>query len=701
MTDQPTDAARPDPTDQPAESPKPTIPSQPIATDATLTTGATNIPTPANAAAADDGTAMVPAPETPTAGATRIPAPGIAAPPGAGPATPPPSDAPTPPIRRTPRERLHSIRRLTSVMLVSGFRAAPLGMTASLLGGIFVAAAQVSYSVGYRLIVDGALRGNRTMVLTGIIGTAVLFTLTWMLGITNAMRNSILTDRVNLRVGEHIARLSNAPDGLDHFENPEYRDELDLLRTNRRTLAAAPRQVIAILQLLVRSAFILGLIAVIYPPILLVPLLALAPMLADRRAARIQAKSEQSLATDNRLLADLFTLATTAQHARELRVYGLTGPLAARHRELGEQLRVKNLRATVRSAAWEALGWIIFAAGFGVAVVVLTVRAVHGEESVGEVVMAVSLIRRAQGQVSGATDTSSSFASAVRVAKRLIWLEDYAAKARSERSGVVLVEAPDRLAEGIRFEAVEFAYPNAERPALSGVDLFLPAGATVAVVGDNGAGKTTLVKLLTGMYRPTGGRILVDGRDLAGIDPARWRERIRATFQDFVSYQFTAGRVIGVGDLPKVDDPEALAVAAQDAGAAEMVGKFPNGLDTQVGRFFRGGRELSGGQWHKLALARGLMRRTPLLTVLDEPTASLDAAAESALFARYASAAQQSARDGAITVLISHRFSTVRDADVVIVVENGRIAESGSHDDLLAADGLYAKLHAMQAAHYK
>ena len=599
------------------------------------------------------------------------------------------------------RERLHTARRITSIMLVNGFRAAPVAMTVSVLAGVVTSAAQVSYSIGYRLIVDGALRDDRTMVIVGVVGTATLFTLTWMLGIINVMRNTVLTDRVNLRVGEHIAQLANSPDGLEHFENPEYRDEIELLRENRRVLAGAPRQLISVLQLFVRSGFIIVLIAVIYPPVLLVPVLALAPMLADRRAARIQAKAEQDTATDGRLLTDLFNLATTAQHARELRVYGLTGPLAARHRELGEELRVKNLRATVRSAAWESLGWIIFAAGFGAAVVVLTVRAVHGEVSVGEVVMAVSLIRRAQSQVAGAADTSSSFASSVRAARRLIWLEDYAARARADRSGATLSPAPDRLEQGIRFEAVEFHYPGAENPALAGVDLFLPAGATVAVVGDNGAGKTTLVKLLTGLYRPTGGRILVDGRDLAAVDPARWRERTRVTLQDFVSYQFKAGRVIGVGDLPHLDDSAALAVAVEDAGADALVDQLPQKYETQVGRFFRGGRELSGGQWHKLALARGLMRRTPLLTVLDEPPASLDAAAESALFARYATAARQSAADGAITVLISHRFSTVRDADLVVVVENGRIAETGSHEDLLAADGLYANLHNMQAAHYK
>jgi ATP-binding cassette subfamily B protein len=450
------------------------------------------------------------------------------------------------------------------------------------------------------------------------------------------------------------------------------------------------------LQLLVRSAFIVALIASIYPPVLLVPLLAVAPILADRRASRLQKRNEEGDAADTRLLGDLFTLATTAQHARELRVYGLTGPLADRHRQLGEQLRVSALRSTVRSAAWEALGWIVFAAGFGAAVVVLTVRAVHGEVSVGQVVMAVSLIRRAQGQVSGAADTAGSFGSSLRSARRLLWLEDYAAEHRPSGRG----EAPERLVEGVRFEAVDFAYPGAEQPALRGVDLLLPAGSTVAVVGDNGAGKTTLVKLLTGMYRPTAGRILVDGQELAGIDPASWRGRIRATFQDHVPYQFTAGRVVGVGDLPHLDDPEALALAVADADADALVAGLPKGLDTQVGRYFRGGRELSGGQWHKLALARGLMRRQPLLTVLDEPTASLDAAAESALFTRYAAAAGQGAERGAITVLVSHRFSSVRTADLVVVVEGGEVREVGSHEELLLADGLYARLHALQAAAY-
>ena len=603
-----------------------------------------------------------------------------------------------------PAEALRTARRLTSILALDGFRAAPGAMTVSVVTGLISALAMVAYSIGYRLVIDGVVRGERSTVLVGVVLTAVLFTLTWTLGIVNAMRNGILTDRVALRLGARIAELANSPVGLEHFEDPEYRDEIELLRADRRTLAGAPRQVNALLQLLVRSVFIVVLIATIYPPVLLVPLLALAPILADRRASRIQARTEKSTAADSRLLTDLFTLATTAQHARELRVYGLTEPLAERHRALGEELRSAAVRSAARSAAWEALGWIVFAAGFGAAVVVLTVRAVHGEATVGQVVMAVSLIRRAQGQIAGAADTSSSFGSSLRSARRLMWLEDYTARARPSAdagaSAGLLEPAPDRLVEGIRFEAVDFTYPGAESPALRDVDLLLPAGATVAVVGDNGAGKTTLVKLLTGMYQPTAGRILVDGRELAALDPVSWRQRLRATFQDYTPYQFTAGRGVGVGDLPHLDDPDALGLALADADAQPLVDGLPQGLGTQLGRYFRGGRELSGGQWHKLALARGLMRRQQLLTVLDEPTASLDATAESALFARYAAAAGHGVERGAVTVLVSHRFSSVRTADLVVVVEGGQVREVGGHDDLLRADGLYARLYALQASAY-
>jgi ATP-binding cassette subfamily B protein len=324
------------------------------------------------------------------------------------------------------------------------------------------------------------------------------------------------------------------------------------------------------------------------------------------------------------------------------------------------------------------------------------------------VVEVVSLLRRAQRQVTGASASAGSFATAAATADRLLWLEDYVASADTAGE-----PAPAALAEGIRFEHVGFTYPGQDTPVLSDICLTLAAGSTVAVVGENGAGKSTLIKLLTGMYRPTSGRITVDGRDLAAIDPRRWRAATTGAFQDFVRFAMPLGDGVGAGDLPRIGDRDAVRSAIDRAGAGPVVSELPGGLDTLLGPYV-GGRALSGGQWQRLALARGLMRDRPLLIVLDEPTASLDAHSEAALFASYREAALASGERGAlaggpnghadigtITVLVSHRFGTVHMADQIIVMEGGRIAESGDHESLIARGGIYAELFTLQAAAYQ
>jgi ATP-binding cassette subfamily B protein len=276
--------------------------------------------------------------------------------------------------------------------------------------------------------------------------------------------------------------------------------------------------------------------------------------------------------------------------------------------------------------------------------------------------------------------------------------------------------APRSLAEGIRFEHVSFTYPGQETPVLSDICLTLAAGSTVAIVGENGAGKSTLIKLLAGMYQPTSGRITVDGQDLAAIDPPAWRAAMTGAFQDYVRFAMSLGDGVGAGDLPRIGDRDAVLGAIQRAGAGDFVSDMPEGPDTLLGTYI-GGRALSGGQWQRLALARGLMRDRPLLIVLDEPTASLDAPSEAALFASYREAAlppsdaalppgaepasaNGRAATGTITVLVSHRFGTVHMADQIIVMEEGRIAESGDHDSLISQDGIYAELFALQVAGY-
>jgi ATP-binding cassette subfamily B protein len=295
-----------------------------------------------------------------------------------------------------------------------------------------------------------------------------------------------------------------------------------------------------------------------------------------------------------------------------------------------------------------------------------------------------------------ATTSAGNFATSATTADRLLWLEDYVGStvASAERP------VPARLAEGIRLEHVDFSYPGQDRPTLHDVDLVLRPGSSVALVGENGAGKSTLVKLLTGMYRPTGGRITADGTDLADIEPASWRAATTGAFQDFVQFHTTVGDGVGAGDLPRIDDRDAVLGAAAQAGAATLVEELPDGLDTLLGRWI-GGRSLSAGQWQRLALARGLMRPAPLLVVLDEPTASLDAPSEAAVFARYHDAARRLGEaNGTITVLVSHRFSSVHMADQIVVMDHGRVTEAGDHAELLRRGGLYAELFTLQAQGY-
>ena len=249
---------------------------------------------------------------------------------------------------------------------------------------------------------------------------------------------------------------------------------------------------------------------------------------------------------------------------------------------------------------------------------------------------------------------------------------------------------------------VSFAYPGADRLALEKVNVHLPAGAVVALVGENGAGKTTLVKLLAKMYEPTAGRIAVDGQALAHIRTADWRGRLAGAFQDFFRFEFRAGQTVGIGDLPRAEQPGAVTAAVGRAGAEDVAGVLPNGLDTQLGANWPNGAEVSFGQWQKLSLARGFMRDEPLLLLLDEPTAALDAETEHALFERYAAAAQgERPANGRITLLVSHRFSTVRMADLIVVLDGARVIECGGHDELMAAGGQYAELYGIQAAAYR
>jgi ATP-binding cassette, subfamily B, bacterial len=304
--------------------------------------------------------------------------------------------------------------------------------------------------------------------------------------------------------------------------------------------------------------------------------------------------------------------------------------------------------------------------------------------------------------VTGSAEHMHWLRRTLMAAARYVYLERVADDSGAPGGPGLARLVPGRLADGIRLEAVSYCYPGRDEPTLRDVTVALPAGSTVAIVGDNGAGKSTLVNLLAGLCRPTSGRILADGTDVATLDPEEWRLRLSAGFQDHARFEFTIQRAVGLGQLPALDDPLAVTGALKRADAASIAQNAPAGLATQLGTGWPGGVDLSGGQWQKLAIARAMMRPEPLLLLLDEPTAAIDAETEHELFERWTRGMREARqRAGAITVLVSHRLATVRMADLIIVLDDGRITEQGSHEQLIANHGRYAELFELQARGYR
>jgi ATP-binding cassette, subfamily B, bacterial len=596
------------------------------------------------------------------------------------------------------KERKRRIRRLASVLLLDGFRAAPGWMTAVTGLLILGTVASTCYPLGYRLLVDGALAGSWDRAAWGIVLVGGLISIGWVLNAIGATEAMALSDRISVYRMSRLMTLISGVAGLEHLERPEYLSQVERLNTNRRQLSSAPRQLLSNIASGARIVALVVLLATVSPWLLLVPIAAGPPLIADRIAKMITRRADDDMADDRRLAALLFGLCTDAGSAGEIRAYGLAPVLQQRHQALTERIERRSRGEAVRVFGVQAIGWTLYALGLMGAIAFVVVRASDHAISLGTVLMSVSLIRRSRATLASAATTSGALVSTLATADRLFWLEDHAA---AEAAQAGRAPAPTHLADAIELRDVTFAYPGTERPVLADFSVRLPAGSTVALVGENGSGKTTLIKLLLGMYRPTSGEITVDGRPLAEIDPAAWRARCTAAFQDFARFHLQALESVGVAELAGIDDEAAALSALERAGAPELAGQLPAGLATEIGTAFTGGHGLSGGQWQKLALGRAMRRDDPLLVVLDEPTASLDAQSEHALFERYSSAAHAAAASGAITVLVSHRFSTVQMADLIIYIEAGHAVEAGSHEQLMATGGRYAELFAVQAAAYR
>jgi ATP-binding cassette, subfamily B, bacterial len=582
--------------------------------------------------------------------------------------------------------------------LKRGYQAEPALLLVAFGLSLLAALPDALLALLLKLLADSVLAGDRALVLASVSGLGASAAATWFLKVISDRVQRRFRDRVTIALESHVASLQASLAGIEHHERPEYLDRLAVLRNQVFVLDHMYMSLFTTSGWLLRLAVTLWLLMTVHPALALLAVFALPTVLSSTWRPGVERAAEERGAAANRLARHLFDLATTASPGKEVRVTRIGPRLVAQRREAWERWYGPVAAARNGSAAWHAAGWAVFGSAYvGAVVFVASVL----RSSPGDVLLVLAAGSRLSLYV-GATVGEIGFLRGIWLdgSRRLAWLEDYAASLVADADGAV----PDRLEDGIRMEQVSFAYPGTERQVLEDVSLHLAPGSVVAIVGENGAGKTTLVKLLCRMYQPTGGRILVDGVDLARLPPDAWRGRLAGAFQDFFTFELRAQHSVGLGDLPRLDDAVAVRGAVERAGADDVVDGLATGLETQLGPTWPGGAELSFGQWQKLALARGFMREGPHLLVLDEPTAALDAETEHALFERFAAAARggmQAASDGRVTILVSHRFSTVRMADLIVVLDGARVVESGSHEELLARRGRYAELYGIQAAAYR
>jgi ATP-binding cassette subfamily B protein len=545
-----------------------------------------------------------------------------------------------------------------------------------------------------KMLADGAVAHNSTKIAAAAGGLAGSVALGWLLTTLSGRVGQLFRSRTTVALSAHVAELQGKVVSIEHHERPEYLDRLQLLKDHVFLLDHLYAAFMGIVGLALMLAITIGLLASVNPILMVLALFALPAAASGSWRAGAERAAQDQAAPDMRLSRHLYELGTLAGSGKELRVTR-TGELLIQRRRTawGSSFAIRRgarwTSAWLYAAAWAFFGLAYFAA---IAVVALVL---HG--SAGSLLLVLAAgggLARYLGVTLG---TAQFLRWTLDATARMAWLEDFA----SEHQDTADAAVPDRIAHRIRFEGVSFRYPGTERLVLQGVDLELPAGSVVAVVGENGAGKTTLVKLLCRFYEPSAGRITIDGTSLNRIPAVAWRKRIAGAFQDFMRFEFQARRTVGVGDLPREEQDPAVETAIARGGATDVVERLPAGLDTQLGPTWDDGVELSFGQWQKLALARGFMRDDPLLLVLDEPTAALDAETEHALFERFAAQSRAQGSAGRITILVSHRFSTVRMADLILVLDGSRVVELGSHDGLMSRGGLYAELYRIQARAYR
>ena len=515
------------------------------------------------------------------------------------------------------------------------------------------------------------------------------------LGLVRQLVGSRLGIDVNVAILEKALQLD-----LRHFEDAEFYDKLTRAR---REASSRPLSLIqGNFQLLRNALTLAGYIALLVGFsgwMVLALLVATVPaFVAEARFSGAAFRLRNWRSPDSRRLNYLEYVMANDEHAKEVKLFGLGPLLLGRYRGLAERFYAEDKALATRRAIWAFALSLVSTLVFYGCYALIVVATARGGLSLGSMTLYLAAFRQGQQSFQSIlTAVGGMYEDTLYMSNLFEFLEIPVGVAATEPVALVPAAPAAVLAEeGIRFEGVGFRYPDAATWALRGVDLFLPKGQSLALVGENGAGKTTFIKLLAGLYRPTEGRVRLDGRDLKDWGDEELRRRIGVIFQDFNQYQLLLRENVAFGSVDHLGDDLRVTRAVDQGGARDLVRGLPAGLETQLGRWFKGGAELSGGQWQKVALARAFMREEADILILDEPTAALDAEAEHAVFERF-----RQLTAGRTAILISHRFPTVRMADRILVLEGGRVTEDGTHADLLAAGARYATLFKLQASGYR
>ncbi|AOH37165.1 ABC transporter ATP-binding protein [Luteimonas sp. JM171] len=500
--------------------------------------------------------------------------------------------------------------------------------------------------------------------------------------------SELFTNATSIRLMEHAATLD-----LEDFEDPELQDKLDRARRQTMGRTNLMAQIFGQLQdAITVVSFAIGLL--VYAPwlILLLAVALIPAFIGESHFNALGYSLNFQWTPERRQLEYVRQTGASVESAKEVKIFNLHRFLVERYRTLADGFFRANRALARRRAFWGTLLAALGTLGYYIAYAYIAWRTVRGDFSIGDLTFLAGSFRRLRQLLEGLLVGFS------QVASQALYLDDlfsFFAIEPEIRSPENPIPFPKPIKQGFVFENVGFRYPDAERWALRNLDFELRAGEVLALVGENGAGKTTLVKLLARLYDPDEGRILLDGRDLREYDLDEVRANIGVIFQDFVRYHMTAAENIGVGQIDAMDDDARIREAARRAMADEVVDSLPGGYDQLIGRRFRTGVDLSGGQWQKIAIARAYMRDAQVM-ILDEPTAALDARSEFEVFQRFKELSEQRT-----AVLISHRFSSVRMADRILVMDQGRLEASGTHEELMADGGRYAELFELQAAGYR